>query len=58
MAKSKLKRSDIINICNRYISDDKISLEEIAKDYNYSASQISKYIHKSIVFRRYRLKYG
>lgn len=58
MTKNKLKRSDIIAICNRYVSDDRISLEEIAKDYNCSASHISKYIHKSIVFRCYRLEYG
>lgn len=58
MAKTKLKRNDIINICKRYISSDTISLEEIAKDYNCSASYISKCIHKSIIFRYYRPRDG
>ena len=57
MAKNKLTNTDILTICNRYVSSSD-SLDEISKDYNCSASHISKTIYKAIIFRYYWSKYG
>jgi predicted DNA-binding protein YlxM (UPF0122 family) len=53
----KLSNNDLLTICNRYVVD-KVSMEKIAKDYNCSSSHISKSIHKAIVLRYYRPRYG
>ncbi len=53
----KLSNSDLLNICKRYALDN-ISMDVLAKEYNCSSSKISKSIHKAIVFRYYRPRYG
>lgn len=47
--RGKLTNLDIVNICKRYVYDN-ISMKKLAKDYNCSTSNISKSIHKAIVF--------
>ena len=45
----KISTTDIIRICNKYLSDDTITFDDIALSYGVSRSTITKNIYRGIV---------
>ena len=45
----KFSSTDIIRICNKYLSDDTITFDDIALSYGVSRSTITKNIYRGIV---------
>ena len=45
----KFSSTDIIRICNKYLSDDAITFDDVALSYGVSRSTITKNIYRGIV---------
>lgn len=45
---AKLNRSDRLNICTRYLRDECITFDDLARSYRVSRSTISNAVHKAI----------